>query len=416
MWDMTQYKGLATSRWVLDATTSSGLTIDTTVPGWAIATSGITGMFPAVSAGRALAIFLELKDFTASGRSGDVSLNLGNAKLVWGAAGMRVVSSAGAATSRDVPTGGMKNADWGMRLQDGVLQGHFGGVMVEIPAGDAETSALLPTLTAGSNTVRVRQMVLTVVWPVSGGTVTQALAQPTGGDATTGALQLAQTAQTTAEAAQTTANTAKSTADAAKTAADSAKTTADSAKASVGQAEQAASAAQSVATSAKGTADTAQAAATRAQSAAEAAQATANTAKSTADAGKSTADGLVPRVSAVEARALDTGWRDVTSLLSSARTSGRILVRRMGNQVRFVFESLVLTAAGSGTMLVLPVGFRPAFIEFAVIFGVTGRVQVTMYGNVQVYNWEAGKPIMGSIDFTCDEAFPAATAYPGNPA
>lgn len=199
MWDMTPYQGLATSRWVLDATTSSGLTIDTTVPGWAISTTGITGLFPAINASKALAVFLELKDFTASGRSGGVSLNLGNAKLVWDAVGMRVLSSAGTATSRDVPTTHMEAADWGMRLQGGVLQGHFGGTMVEVPAGDASSSVLVPTLTAGSNTVRVRQMVLTVVWPVSGGTVTQALAQPTGGDATSGALQLAQTAQTTAD-------------------------------------------------------------------------------------------------------------------------------------------------------------------------------------------------------------------------
>ena len=175
MWDMTQYQGLATSRWVLDATTATGRTIDTTVPGWAISTTATLAPFPTVTAGQALAVFLEARDLTVAGRSGDISLNLGNAGLVWGATGMLVRSSAGTATSRDVVTGGVKSADWGMRIQDGVLQGHFGGVMVEVPAGDAATASLVPSLAAGANTVKVRQLTLTVVWPISGTTVTRAL-------------------------------------------------------------------------------------------------------------------------------------------------------------------------------------------------------------------------------------------------
>lgn len=357
MWDMSLYQGLATSRWVLDATTSSGLTIDTTVPGWAIATTGISNLFPAINASRTLAVFLELKDVTASGRSGDVSLNLGSAGLVWGAEGMRVRSSAGTATARDVATGGVSGADWGMRLQDGVLQGHFGGVMVEVPAGEAASSALVPSLAAGSNTIRFRQMVLTVVWPVSGGTVTQALAQPTGGDATSGALQLAQTAQTTADAAQSTANTAKS---------------------------------------------------------------TATTAQTEATAAKSAADALVPRVAALEPLAQDTGWRKLPTADGvvgsiAMRRVGAFVYMTMQGVASSTAGHITICAvpAGFQPKTISGLNWRNGTVSDDA--GLSVRQTSYYVGNMRILNAET-KAYGGSISWLTADAFPASTTYPGTPA
>lgn len=185
--------------------------------------------------------------------------------------------------------------------------------------------------------------------------------------------------------------------------------TAQDAQTAAGRAEQLAGAAQTTATEAKSAAGTAQTTADTAQTAAGAAQSTASTAKSTAD-------GLVPRVSAVEARTLDTGWRDVTSLVVPDRVSGRVMLRRSGAMCRLVFDSLVFSASGSGNMLVLPPGFRPSFTESNTVQGLSLRGQVTIYGNVQGFGWASASQINGSLGYFTDNVFPASTDYPGTPA
>ena len=109
------------------------------------------------------------------------------------------------------------------------------------------------------------------------------------------------------------------------------------------------------------------------------------------------------RLAAVE---YDTGWRDITSLAQIPITSGRILLRR--------FIDLRLTSGTSGTLVVLPSGFRPAMTEANTVRGVSLQAQLSVIGNLQFYDYQPGVRIEGGLAATTDQAPP--TTLPGDPA
>lgn len=110
-----------------------------------------------------------------------------------------------------------------------------------------------------------------------------------------GAIQTANSANSTASAAQTVANEAKNTASSAVTTANGAVTTANTAKTTAEGAVKTANTASTNASSAKTSAESAVSTANTAKTTAEGAVSTANTAKSTADTAKSTADSALAK-------------------------------------------------------------------------------------------------------------------------
>lgn len=107
----------------------------------------------------------------------------------------------------------------------------------------------------------------------------------------------------------------------------------------------------------------------------------------------------------------DTGLRDITALSTVPVTAGTITMQRVGHLGYLSFEGVKFSTSSSGVVLVVPSGLRPAQIPTFQLEGVVNRGQITLYGNVQIYNWTAGQPIYGS--FTYPIADPWPTSLPG---
>lgn len=103
----------------------------------------------------------------------------------------------------------------------------------------------------------------------------------------------------------------------------------------------------------------------------------------------------------------DTKWRDITSLLSQPISAGRLLLRRVGSRVSVRFDGLQFSPAYSGTIAVLPPEFRPALTEMNALQGGATRVQVTLFGNVQIPSGSTTTAINGGIDITTEATWPA---------
>lgn len=119
------------------------------------------------------------------------------------------------------------------------------------------------------------------------------------------------------------------------------------------------------------------------------------------------------RLAAVE---YDTGWRDITSLAQIPVTSGRILLRRTGKDVKVRFIDLRLTSGTRGTLIALPSGFQPAMTEANTVRGVSQQAQLSVAGNLQLFDYEPEVRIEGGLAATTDQAPPPLTSLPGNPA
>lgn len=109
----------------------------------------------------------------------------------------------------------------------------------------------------------------------------------------------------------------------------------------------------------------------------------------------------------------DTGWRDITDLVTPAPTSGRLLVARTAGELRLYFDHLTMPEGGSGTLATLPTGLRPAFTQGGPVQGVSSRAQVSNYGYVQVYSWSTSAMI-GTLAAKLPAGWP--TTRPGTPA
>lgn len=91
---------------------------------------------------------------------------------------------------------------------------------------------------------------------------------------------------------------------------------------------------------------------------------------------------------------------DVTAQASVQVTEGKIYLQRISKtERRLLFDSVKLGAALNGSLMVLP-NDRPNAMFADVIYGVNGRVQITIAGNVGVWSAAAGTLISGSLHWS----------------
>lgn len=96
-------------------------------------------------------------------------------------------------------------------------------------------------------------------------------------------------------------------------------------------------------------------------------------------------------------------WQDITHLAIPAVQSGRILFQADGVRRYLAFDQLRFVEAGSGLVLVLPTALgMPTFTQAERITGLTDRLQVTQYGNVQAYSWSAGALLVGQVSWSTE--------------
>lgn len=131
------------------------------------------------------------------------------------------------------------------------------------------------------------------------------------------------------------------------------------------------------------------------------------------DAGSDAIPGIEDRLTAI---GYDTGWRDITSLSQIPVTSGRILLRRTGKDVKVRLVGLHLTSGTGGTLVTLPTGFRPGMIESNTVRGVSQQAQLSQYGHLQIYFYQPDVLIEGGLAATTDQSPPPLTSLPGAPA
>lgn len=115
----------------------------------------------------------------------------------------------------------------------------------------------------------------------------------------------------------------------------------------------------------------------------------------------------------------DTGWRDISSLVTFPVTNGWIRMRRVGLSVEVLANSLSVDTSGSVSILTLPPGFRPAALiplETRAYWGSDtveiGRVNST--GVMQFRTLSSGNQMNIHLTFTTQNPWP--TSLPGSPA
>jgi hypothetical protein len=118
-------------------------------------------------------------------------------------------------------------------------------------------------------------------------------------------------------------------------------------------------------------------------------------------------------------RKSDTGWRDVTSLITLDVTSGRLLVGRRRDDLTLVLDDLAIANPPSNNNMPLPrlpVGMRPLFRLRgdwypSVGYAAGGSLGVTPAGYANLYFASADAPMSATIRAEVSGAFPAV--FPG---
>lgn len=117
----------------------------------------------------------------------------------------------------------------------------------------------------------------------------------------------------------------------------------------------------------------------------------------------------------------DTGWRNITSLLGPVVESGRLLLRRKGDETTVIFDDLALAEAhGNLSLPRIGVGFRPRFARArgewitSTSYTMGGTTAITAPGYFNAYNLPASTPLSMRFKFDATGTFP--TALPGDPA
>lgn len=106
----------------------------------------------------------------------------------------------------------------------------------------------------------------------------------------------------------------------------------------------------------------------------------------------------------------DTGERDISALFTAGGTHGGFTLRRVGQICTLTLYNWAPTEAGSGSIAVLPHGFRPTVTYGVPAQGLSSRIQVTSAGNVQAYSWTTSA-VVGSIVWITSDPWP--TTLPG---
>lgn len=113
----------------------------------------------------------------------------------------------------------------------------------------------------------------------------------------------------------------------------------------------------------------------------------------------------------------DTGWRDISAEVSD-RESGRLLIRRIGNQVFLVTDALKLTSTGSVTLPRLNGSFYPIsrirgpWNESLSSDTAKGSYNISRTGYFNVYSVGSGE-IEINATFLTDNSWPSS--LPGTP-
>lgn len=108
----------------------------------------------------------------------------------------------------------------------------------------------------------------------------------------------------------------------------------------------------------------------------------------------------------------DTGWIDVTDDMREPAISGRMLVKRVGYEVKVIFDNLEVEPTGTKTLFLLPDGFRPFwetrqswFVPSSTQDG--GTVNILTSGTLIGYSLLGTGTIMtANMRFETEQAFP----------
>jgi hypothetical protein len=114
-------------------------------------------------------------------------------------------------------------------------------------------------------------------------------------------------------------------------------------------------------------------------------------------------------------RKSDTGWRDITGLITLDVTSGRLLVRRRGDDLTMVLDYLAIANPPTNNNMGLPrlpLGMRPLFRLRgdwypSVGYAAGGSLAVTALGYANLYYASADTPMSATIRTEAAGAFPS---------
>ena len=124
------------------------------------------------------------------------------------------------------------------------------------------------------------------------------------------------------------------------------------------------------------------------------------------------ADAAAARAAIGAAADLDTGRRNILSLLTVTPTGGTVTLQRVGHTCLLNILGLTFPASGSGSVGMLPTGFLPAETVATTMRGVSDVFQITAAGNLQIYAYTTGR-IDGSLMWISRNPWPST--LPGNP-
>lgn len=111
----------------------------------------------------------------------------------------------------------------------------------------------------------------------------------------------------------------------------------------------------------------------------------------------------------------DTGWRDVTSLAGVGWASGSMYVRRVGYSIEIQLDNVTLSGNPNGTIISLPVGFRPTWNAYIPAIHGASRNSRSFFtgsnGSHGFNNAVAAEVMSWRFSYTTGEAWP--TTLPG---
>lgn len=115
----------------------------------------------------------------------------------------------------------------------------------------------------------------------------------------------------------------------------------------------------------------------------------------------------------------DTGWRDLTALVTAPVQSGRLLMRRKADDLTVVLDDLAFVEAPASNNIPLPrmaVRFRPRYRLRgdwypSVGYAAGGSLGITALGYGNLYSASSG--VAMSATLTCDAAGAFPTSFPG---
>lgn len=125
-----------------------------------------------------------------------------------------------------------------------------------------------------------------------------------------------------------------------------------------------------------------------------------------------------PEAAGLQGPIRDTGWRDLTPMITMTVAAGRLLYRRQNDRVVILLDGLQVSSSGTTSFPRLGTGVRPSFLYRDVWFyGTTelpaGTLRISETGYFNLYGVTPDRVINARLEFDTREAMPSP--IPGSP-